>query len=282
MTGNKLDRGFLRVRRKLRSLYLERLCSRQADPLAGRERLIVTPFYDVEGGYARPGATSPEIECVGRLLDIEKRYGIRSTYNVVARLARDVPQLAEEIARTGAEVASHSYDHSILTTIGRTAVHENLRRTRALLEELGVTVRGHRCPQSAWDADVLDALIASGYAWSAENGAEPHPYRIRSRGGRALWRFPVAGDDWQYESSGASPREMLDRWRSQVRQALGRRTHVALGFHPWIEAHPGRLTAVEEFFHWLAEHDGVETMSFGDVLDLIEQSKAPELAAAHG
>src|SRR5690606_34149863 len=246
------------------------------------QRLIVTPFYDVEGDYARPGATSREIECVGRLLEIEKRYGIRSTYNVVARLALDVPQLVAAIARAGAEVASHSYDHSILTTMSRTAIEESLRRTRSVLEELGVTVRGHRSPQSAWNADVLDALIACGYAWSAEDGSEPYPYRIRSRGGRVLWRFPVAGDDWQYEAAGASPREMLDRWRRHVGQALGRRSHLALGFHPGIEAHPGRLTAVEEFLHWLAEHDRVEIMPFGDVLDLIEQSKAPELAAAHG
>src|SRR5690606_8480400 len=166
MTGNKLDRGLLRVRRKLRGLYLTRLGPRQVAALAGHQRLIVTPFYDVEGDYARPGATSREIECVGRLLEIEKRYGIRSTYNVVARLALDVPQLVAAIARAGAEVASHSYDHSILTTMSRTAIEESLRRTRSVLEELGVTVRGHRSPQSAWNADVLDALIACGYAWS--------------------------------------------------------------------------------------------------------------------
>src|SRR5690606_11984236 len=164
---------------------------------------------------------------------------------------------------------------------GSPALADNLRRTRAALEGLGVTVRGHRSPQSDWDVRVLDALTEAGYAWNAENGPEPHPYRIRVRNGKTLWRFPVAGDDWQYEAARVSPREMLDGWRAQVRDARGARTHLALGFHPWVEAAPARWVVLDAYFHWLTEQD-VEVKPFGDVLDLMELPTAPELAAAHG
>ena len=60
---------------------------------------------------------------------------------------------------------------------------------------------------------VLDALVANGYGWSAENGTEPHPYRIRQAASRSMWRFPVADDDWDYESTGAAPAAMLQRWQ---------------------------------------------------------------------
>lgn len=278
----RLARSFERVRRQVRSRRCARQCARQIDALADRDGLIVTAFYDVEGNYAREGATASEIESVGRILEIENRHGIRSTYNIVARLALDTPQLVAAIRAAGNEIASHSYDHSILTRLGRTALGANLRETTRTFEDLGVTIRGHRSPQSAWDGRVLDALLAGGYAWSAENGPEPYPYRIRERDGKALWRFPVAADDWQYESERLSPGRMLERWRRQVEEARGRRSHLALGFHPWVEASPDRLSVLEEFFHWLAEQDEIEVMPFGDVLRLLDASAAPELAVAHG
>lgn len=277
-----LARSFERVRRRLRRLRCERQCAAQSDPLGGRDGLIVTTFYDVEGDYARRGATPDEIECVGRLLEIEKRYRIRSTYNVVARFALDAPEVVAAVGRAGHEIASHSYDHSILTRLDSAAIVDNLLRTQRAFDALGVKIAGHRCPQSAWDGRVVDALLSGGYAWSAENGSEAYPYRIRRRGGKSLWRFPVSGDDWAYESLRLRPGAMLEQWRKHVREARGRRTHLALGFHPWVEARPDRLSALEEFFHWLVEQNRVEVMPFGDVLRILEGSAAQELTAAHG
>lgn len=276
-----LTPGFDRVRRKLRGLRGERRCARQRDPLTGRDRPIVTTFYDVEGDYARRGATPAEIESIGRILEIERRCGIRSTYNIVGRFALDAPSLVARIRDAGHEIASHSYDHSNLTRLGKAKLLENLERTRRAFEELGITVLGHRSPQSAWDERVLGALADTGFAWNAENGREPYPYRIRLQDGKMLWRFPVAADDWQYESEGLAPARMLERFKQLVRGARGRRTHLAIGFHAWVESAPGRLAALEELFHWLVDEERVEIMPFGDVLRTAS-SAAPEPAAAHG
>ncbi|HEX6994493.1 MAG TPA: polysaccharide deacetylase family protein [Gammaproteobacteria bacterium] len=280
MDANIWALGVDRVRRKLRGLSSGRRCARQADALAGRGRPIVTIFYDVEGDYARRGATRRELDCVGRILEIEARYAIRSTYNVVARFALDAPSLIESVRDAGHEIASHSYDHSILTRLPGSALVDHLRRTRDTFDALGVAVVGHRSPQSAWNERVLDALLSTGYAWNAENGAEPYPYRIRTSRDLTLWRFPVAGDDWQYESEGCAPAQMLERWRGQVQAARGRRSHVAIGFHPWVESAPGRLTALEELFHWLVDDAQVDVMPFGDVLRIA--AAAPQPAVAYG
>lgn len=266
----------------MQRLRCERRCAREPDPLSHYPDMIVTTFYDVEGDYARPGQTPIEIESIRRILEIEKRYAIRSTYNVVARFALDAPALMAEIQRAGNEIASHSYDHSILTRLGATGIAENLSRTRQTFEDLGIHIQGHRSPQSDWDSRVLNALGAHGYSWSAENGSEPYPYRIRKFAEKALWRFPVADDDWSYEADGLSPAAMVERWRRRVRESRGYRKHLALGFHAWVEAGPGRLGALEEFFHWLVEQDGVRVMPFGDVLRLMNSSAEPARVAAHG
>ncbi len=280
MDANIWTLGLDRARRKLRALESAARCAHQADPLAWRGRPIVTIFYDVEGDYARRGASHRELDGVGRILEIEARYAIRATYNVVARFALDVPSLVGAIRDAGHEIASHSYDHSILTRLPTNALIDNLCRTRGTFEALGVAVVGHRCPRSAWDERVLDALASAGFAWNAENGAEPHPYRIRTDSNRTLWRFPVACDDWPYESESCSPRQMLERWRRLVEDARGRRSHVAIGFHPWVESAPGRASALDEFFHWLVEDAHVDVMPFGDVLRIA--AGTPRRAAAYG
>lgn len=272
----------LRVRRRLQDLWYQRQCRAQGDPLVERDGLIVTICYDVEGDYARRGATPSEIESVGRLLDIERRYAIRSTYNIVARFALDAPRLVAAIRAAGNEIASHSYDHSVLTRLSTAEIVENLQKTQRAFDSLGVETCGHRCPQSDWDRRVLDTLVTCGYRWSAENGSESHPYRIRLHGRNTLWRFPVAGDDWRYESEGISPGIMLEQLRKQVLEAFGRRKHLAIGFHPWVEAAPGRLTALEEFFHWLVEQKGVVVMPFGDVLRMLDESEERASAVAPG
>jgi peptidoglycan/xylan/chitin deacetylase (PgdA/CDA1 family) len=271
-----------RVRRKVQRLRYERVCARQPNPLAQYPGTIVTTFYDVEGDFARAGKTATELETLARILEIESRCGVRSTYNVVARFAVEAPAAVEAIARAGHEIASHSYDHSILTTLSRAAIAENARRAKQTFSDLGIEVGGHRSPQSDWDERVLDALVASGYTWSAENGAEPYPYRIRRTDNGGLWRFVVADDDWRYQSSGYSPAAMVAQWQRVVRDALGKRKHLAIGFHAWVEAEPGRLAALEDFFHWLVALDGVRVMPFGDVARVIEQDQTPKLAAADG
>ena len=154
-----------------------------------------------------------------------------------------------------------------------------MRRTRHTFRELGIEIQGHRSPQSDWNDRLLDALIADGYSWSAENGHEPHPYRIRHAPGRELWRFPVADDDWAYEADGLSPAAMLQRWRSRILAACGNRKHVALGFHAWVEFSRERLAVLDEFFGWLAGLDGVELMPFGDVVQLAS-GNVPSMSSA--
>lgn len=270
-----------RVRRRIQRLRCERCCGRQPNPLGGYPRTIVTTLYDVEGDWARAGMTRTEADTLARILDIEQRCGIRSTYNIVARFALSAPEVVAQIHRAGNEIASHSDDHSILTRLTRSEIAENVRNAKRTFATLGIEVLGHRSPQSDWDDRVLDALVEHGYAWSAEDGTEPYPYRIRS-GRNELWRFAVAIDDWAYEAQRLSPAAMVECWQRKVREARGSARHVAIGFHAWVEAAPGRLAALEDFFRWLVDEEHVTVMPFGDVLRLATAATATPLKAADG
>lgn len=270
-----------RVRRRVQRLRYEQRCARQPNPLTRHPGTIVTTLYDVEGDWARPGMNRTEADTVARILEIEQRCSIRSTYNVVAGFAAWAPDVVEAIRGAGNEIASHSYDHSILTRLRRAEIAENVRNAKRAFARLGIDVAGHRSPQSAWDERVLDALVDEGYTWSAEDGAEPYPYRIRT-GRKELWRFAVAIDDWAYEAERLTPAAMVERWQRTVRAARGRAKHVAIGFHAWVEAGRGRLAALEDFFHWLAAQKDVTVLPFGDVLERTAHPAASAMKAADG
>jgi peptidoglycan-N-acetylglucosamine deacetylase len=245
-------------------------CARHENPLRHHDRPVVTTFFDVEGDYAMPGMSGACIGQVEKILKIQDDAGIRSTYNVVAHLALDAPSMVADIRDAGHEIASHSFAHRVLSRMSTRELTSDIRLTRAAFERLGVCVSGHRSPQSSWTRGLLDELALQKFRWNAEDGAEPHPYPAASASGRQLWRFPVRDDDWHYEASGTKPAALLQRWQATVEAHVLAGRYVAIGFHPWVQRHPDRLSAFKDFMCWLREYPGIDLLPFGRVLELIE------------
>jgi peptidoglycan/xylan/chitin deacetylase (PgdA/CDA1 family) len=277
-----------RLRRRTQAWLSTRACARHPNPLAGRDRAIVTTFFDVEGDYAMPGMQSACITTVEKILQIQSDVGIRSTYNVVGELALDAPGMIAGIRAAGHEVASHSLRHRVLTRLSGGEIHQDVSDVKRAFDSLATAIGGHRSPQSAWNRQVTAALCSHGFRWSAEDGPEPYPYPLANGPGGRLWRFPVRDDDWQYESNGLRPQAMLARWQQVVDRELGaggpacgRGRFVAIGFHPWVERSPDRLSAFKDFMTWLREYPDIEIMPFGHVVALIDAAEvAPHTAPA--
>jgi peptidoglycan/xylan/chitin deacetylase (PgdA/CDA1 family) len=252
----------------------------QPNLLAPLTKTIVTTFYDIEGDYAVPGQHGACIDTIPRILEIEKKYAIRSTYNVVARFALDIPDLLLAIRNAGHEIASHSYDHKILRDLSRHQLAENILRTKEVFSELGIRPIGHRSPQSTWTRELMRLLFQEGFQWTAENGRETYPYVLLRDGAAALWRFPVTDDDWHYMRDGLRPTKVLSIWQNLVQRARETRRYTAIGFHPWIETAADRLAVLDEFLHWLSEQDDVQVMPFGRVLGRIHEQEQLLLRSA--
>lgn len=260
-----------RLRQKLRRRYCELRCNSQPDPLTDVAGTVVTIFYDVEGNYAKAGMHGPCLDSLEKILKIEQANGINTTYNTVAKLAQEAPDLIRSIHAAGNEIASHSFDHKVLSTMPRELKFDNIRRARDAFAELDIPIQGHRSPQSKWDFDVVRCLASEGYSWNAENGNEAHPFLISAKPGKRLWRFPVRDDDWWYEGSGYSPARMLTRLKGVVNDARQARRYTAIGFHPWIENPPERLAAYSDFIQWLASLDDVTVLTFAQTVQLMEE-----------
>ncbi|MFU8816786.1 MAG: polysaccharide deacetylase family protein [Pseudomonadales bacterium] len=270
-----------RLRRRVQAQVSKLECARHGDPLRHHPRPVITTFFDVEGDYAMPGMQQACIGGVEKILEIQQGLGIKSTYNVVAKLALDAPSMIAAIHDCGHEVASHSLQHRTLTRLSSQDLARDVSQTRAAFERLGVQISGHRSPQSAWTRSLLDELAMQQFRWNAEDGSEPHPYPVANAYGERLWRFPVRDDDWHYEASGMKPAVLLERWQKAVDTHVGAGRYVAIGFHPWVQRHPERLSVFKDFMCWLREYPGVDILPFGGVLELFDTTRS-EPESFHG
>lgn len=105
------------------------------------------------------------------VLDLFARCGVKGTFFTLGWVAERHPDLVRRMAAEGHEVASHGYDHAKVSTLTPEQFRADIRRTKALLEDLsGQRVRGYRAPSysigrgNLW---ALDVLQEEGHAYSS-------------------------------------------------------------------------------------------------------------------
>jgi polysaccharide deacetylase family protein (PEP-CTERM system associated) len=118
----------------------------------------------------------PQRECrveanMERILALFERHGVKATFFTLGWIAERYPQVVRRIVAGGHELASHGYGHLRASDQNRAEFDNDVRSSKALLEDLGgVPVIGYRAPSfsighgNLW---ALDALREAGYRYSS-------------------------------------------------------------------------------------------------------------------
>lgn len=113
-----------------------------------------------------------------RLLELFDSKGVLATFFILGWVAERCPQLVKRIHQAGHEVASHGYNHGRATEQSRDEFLDDVKRSKALLEELtGHEVTGYRAPsfsvntKNEWVFDVLKEL---GFSYSSSTYPVQH------------------------------------------------------------------------------------------------------------
>lgn len=200
---------------------------------------------------------------VARLLDLLDEYQVKATFFVLGWVAERVPGTVREIQARGHEVASHGYGHQLIFRIGPQAFRDDIRRAKAVLEDItGTAVRGYRAPtysitrESLW---AFDFLLEAGFSFDSSvfpvyhdtygiPDAPRFPYLVRRPAG-TLQEFPLttlplklAGKSVQLPIAGGGYLRLLPV--SLIKWGIDRINRVekmpcVLYLHPW-EIDPGQ------------------------------------------
>jgi polysaccharide deacetylase family protein (PEP-CTERM system associated) len=106
-----------------------------------------------------------------KVLALLDEAGAKGTFFVLGWVAERCPGLVRRIAQQGHEVASHGYGHQRITTQSRTEFREDVRRSKAILENLvGDEVLGYRAPSYSISRETFwafDELFEAGYRYDS-------------------------------------------------------------------------------------------------------------------
>ena len=114
------------------------------------------------------------------VIDLFGRKGAKATFFTLGWVAERYPKLIRRIVEAGHELASHGWDHARVFTMTPDRFREDIRRTRALLEDLGgQKVTGYRAPSFSIDQRTPwahEILAEEGYAYSSSVAPVVHDH----------------------------------------------------------------------------------------------------------
>jgi polysaccharide deacetylase family protein (PEP-CTERM system associated) len=103
-----------------------------------------------------------------RMLGLMAEQGVRSTCFVLGWIAERCPSMVQRIAAEGHEIASHGYGHEVLARLSADEFRADVRRSKALLEDLtGVEVTGYRAPNFSITDWAIPILEDEGFAYDS-------------------------------------------------------------------------------------------------------------------
>lgn len=204
----------------------------------------------------------PKLECrvetnCDAILQIFADAGVNATFFTLGWIAERYPELIKRIVAAGHELASHGYDHQRVFALTADQFSTDLKKTRAILEDLGgVAIRGYRAPSFSIDQRTPWAhpiLAEQGYAYSSSVAPVAHDHYGWPASPRHVWR-PVEGSElieWPVTTARFAGRTLaaggggflrmlpygFTRWA--VTRMNGEGHPAILYFHPW-EIDPGQ------------------------------------------
>ena len=123
-----------------------------------------------------------------KVLDLLDSYQVKGTFFVLGWIAERCPGVVRDIFKRGHEVASHGYGHQLCFDLSREVLHEDLYRSKAIIEDItGSRVMGYRAPSFSVTEKVIDVLGELNYTYDSSY----NDFSLNKRYGTAVDLFRV-------------------------------------------------------------------------------------------
>lgn len=144
------------------------------------------------------------------ILELFADFNITATFFFTGEIAAYYPGLVKNVSSSGHEIGCHNYVHKDYTINNSKEFSTNLRKAKALLEDLtGSRIIGYRAPNSTISPYMIHILLAEGFLYDSSvtptrslmgkfgnfKNAPKNPYILDTNdfgceGTSGLWEFP--------------------------------------------------------------------------------------------
>jgi len=190
---------------------------------------------------------------VHRVLRILDGFQVRGTFFILGWLAERNPSLVKRIREAGHEIASHGFEHKMISRMTPEEFRQDVRKSKGILEEIsGETVAGYRAPtfsireNTSWAYEIL---LHEGYRYSSsvypiwhDRYGWPefgnHPRRMASNERGDIWEIPlpvrsVGPMKIPFGGGGYFRSYPLSLTKAFFRNLAGRGKSSVFYLHPW-------------------------------------------------
>jgi polysaccharide deacetylase family protein (PEP-CTERM system associated) len=235
-----------------------------------------------------------------KILELLVSREVKATFFVLGWIAERHCGLVRAIVKEGHEIASHGYDHKMISSQSQEEFREDIRKTKGLLEDMsGTAILGYRAPSFSITTDTLWALAIlaeEGYIYDSSifpimhdrygiPGAKPVFHLLTTNAG-PLWevppatasivgiRIPIAGGGYFRLYPYALVRYFLKKGEDEGQ------THV-MYIHPWeLDPEQPRMkgSLFSRFRHYVNLHKThqklsslMEDFDFGPISSVLDE-----------
>ncbi len=138
---------------------------------------------------------------------------VKATFFILGWVAEHYPEIPRNIAAQGHEIASHGYGHQRVCNLERKKFREDVRSSKALLEDLtGKPVYGYRAPSYSISNETewaFDELLEAGYQYDSSIFPIKHDFYGMSDWSR-FSSYAVKSEDGTWNSAETALSECLN------------------------------------------------------------------------
>lgn len=200
------------------AMFLRHLAALQTFRQTGAHPLPEITFDDGHASQREYGAPALEEAGFRGIFFITAGWtGKRAGYMSAADL--------RDLTRAGHQIGSHGWSHALLTRCSRSALAEELQRSRAFLEDcLGEAITSISMPGGRWDDRVLAACAEAGYrqVYNSEPHRRPGPRCGVELAGRWMVRRTTDTDALIRVARAGGIRRLLLRAHNGVKSTVRR------------------------------------------------------------
>lgn len=103
-----------------------------------------------------------------KILSLLSEKSVKCTFFCLGNIAERFPSLIKRISDEGHEIASHGYNHIMLTEMSNDEIYEDLKVSKHILEDLtGDAVIGYRAPAFSITDEAYNILFKLGYEYDS-------------------------------------------------------------------------------------------------------------------
>ncbi|MCR9213446.1 MAG: polysaccharide deacetylase [Proteobacteria bacterium] len=146
--------------------------------------------FDAVSSWIIKGRTTPTLLSrgefgavgTGRVLDLLKEYGIKSTWFIPGVTIKTYPEICVQIAEAGHEIGHHGWSHIPPASLSYEEEQDQLALGNEAIEQLcGQKARGYRSPSWDLSSHSVELLLAQGFRYdSSMMGDDYTPYYART------------------------------------------------------------------------------------------------------